>query len=94
MQVSFVKTGLRRYGFVPRERAPELAMNPAPGYDDSLPHDAGKDLERVLDRLDELAERWRSLHIAEALTLTWPRPEGRRPARRQRRKSSAYVRRT
>jgi hypothetical protein len=40
MKVSFMKTGARRYGvLVQRERAAELVMNPAPGYDDYLPHD-------------------------------------------------------
>ena len=170
MRVSFEKTGSRRYGVVvERERAPRLVMNPAPGYDDYLPHDllhfvaeaewklngavfgqlaaggdagtfrpvdqsllaramrdrkrrrrrAGKPkgrrsevlahilehawrarhgraplptdwsrqlesagvtserLERVVDRLDELAERWRSLGIGEQLTLDWPIPERR-----------------
>jgi hypothetical protein len=165
MRVTFEKTGLRRYGvFVQRERAPELVMNPAPGYDDYLPHDllhfvaeaewklngavfgqlaaggdagtfrpvdqtlvaramrdrkrrkrrAGKPkgrrsevladilehawnarhgreplpgdwneqlesarvsserVELVVNRLDELAERWHSLHVGERLTLEWP----------------------
>ena len=154
---------------VQRERAPEVVMNPAPGYDDYLPHDmlhfvaeaewkldgavfgqlaaggdagtfhpvdqslipramrdrkrrrrrAGKPkgrrsevlahilehawnarrghaplpddwnehlesakvssqrLERVLDRLDELADRWHSLRVGEQLTLEWPSPERR-----------------
>jgi hypothetical protein len=40
MKVSFMKTGARRYGvLVQRERAVEVIMNPAPGYDDYLPHD-------------------------------------------------------
>ena len=40
MKVSFAKTAPRRYGvFVQRDRAPEMMMNPAPGYDDNLPHD-------------------------------------------------------
>jgi hypothetical protein len=40
MRVHFRKTGERRYGvFVERERAPDLMMHPAPGYDDFLPHD-------------------------------------------------------
>jgi hypothetical protein len=40
MKVSFAKTGARRYGvLIERERAPEIVMNPAPGYDDYLPHD-------------------------------------------------------
>jgi hypothetical protein len=170
MKVSFAKTGERRYGvIVRRERAPEVVMNPAPGYDDYLPHDmlhfvaeaewklngavfgqlaaggdagtfhpvdqslvaramrdrkrrkrrAGKPkgrrsealahvlehawnarrgleplpgdwqeqlvtarvsserLERVVDRLDDLAERWHSLRIGEELTLEWPGPERR-----------------
>jgi hypothetical protein len=168
MKVSFEKTGLRRYGvLVQRDRAPEVFMNPAPGYHEWLPHDllhfvaeaewkldgavfgqlaAGGDagtlvptdqallgramrerkrrkrragrpkgrrsevlahvlerafaarhgrgrlppdwdaelaaarvtpgrLERVLGELDELADRWHSLHVGERLTLEWPRPE-------------------
>jgi hypothetical protein len=40
MEVSFIKTGTRRYGvLVHRERALEVVMDPAPGYDDYLPHD-------------------------------------------------------
>jgi hypothetical protein len=40
MKVSFMKTGARRYGvLVQRERAAEVVMHPAPGYDDYLPHD-------------------------------------------------------
>ena len=40
MKVCFLRTGARRYGvLVQRERASELVMNPAPGYDDYLPHD-------------------------------------------------------
>jgi hypothetical protein len=170
MKVSFTKTGERRYGvIVQRERAPEVVMNPAPGYDDFLPHDmlhfvaeaewklngavfgqlaaggdagtfhpvdqslvaramrdrkrrkrrAGKPkgrrseiladilehawnarrgreplpsdwqaqlatarvtserLERVVDRLDDLAERWHALRIGEELTLEWPGTERR-----------------
>jgi hypothetical protein len=166
MRVTFEKTGLRRYGvLVQRAQAPELVMNPAPGYDDYLPHDllhfvaeaewklngavfgqlaaggdagtfhpvdqalvaramrdrkrrkrrAGKPkgrrsevlahilehawnarrgreplptdweeqlvsarvsserVELVVDRLDELAERWHSLRVGEQLTLEWPR---------------------
>ncbi len=167
MQVSFEKTGARRYGvLVNRERASKLVMDPAPGYDDYLPHDLlhfvaeaewklngavfgqlaaggdagtfrpvdpslvaramrdrkrragkpkgrrsevlahilehawnarhgreplpadwkeqlesarvlGERLERVVDRLDELAERWHSLRVGEQLTLEWPLPERR-----------------
>ena len=36
-------------------------------------------LEAVLPALDDLAERWHSLHIAESITLEWPRPERRVP---------------
>ena len=40
MKVEFRKTGLRRYGvFVEREQAPALWIDPAPGYDDFVPHD-------------------------------------------------------
>ena len=170
MKVSFAKTGERRYGvIVQRDRAPEVVMNPAPGYDDFLPHDmlhfvaeaewklngavfgqlaaggdagtfhpvdqslvaramrdrkrrkrrAGKPkgrrseiladilehawnarrgreplpsnwqeqlttarvsierLERVVDRLDDLAERWHALRVGEELTLDWPGTERR-----------------
>jgi hypothetical protein len=38
--VEFRKTGPRRYGvFVERDRACALAMHPAPGFDEFLPHD-------------------------------------------------------
>jgi hypothetical protein len=38
--VHFVKTGARRYGvIVERDAGPALVANPAPGYDDFLPHD-------------------------------------------------------
>lgn len=45
----------------------------------------------LLEKLDALAARWRSLQVGRSLTLEWPRPEGRkrhpprdrrRPARR------------
>jgi hypothetical protein len=40
MKVTFTKIGLRRYAvIVGREYAPRVAMWPAPGYDDFLPHD-------------------------------------------------------
>jgi hypothetical protein len=40
VKVTFKKIGERRYGvFVEREHAPTLMMQPAPGYDDFLPHD-------------------------------------------------------
>jgi hypothetical protein len=40
VKVTFKKIGQRRYGvFVKREHAPMLMMQPAPGYDDFLPHD-------------------------------------------------------
>ena len=32
-------------------------------------------LERVLDKLDVLADDWHSLQVGERLTLEWPRPE-------------------
>jgi len=34
-------------------------------------------LERVVDRLDEIAGRWHKLHVGEGLTFDWPRPESR-----------------
>jgi hypothetical protein len=170
MRVTFTKTGLRRYGvLVDRERSPQVAINPAPGWHDYLPHDllhfvaeaewkldgavfgqlarggdanmfvptdqslipramrdrkrakrrAGRPkgrrsevlahlledawearhglgrrpedwetrleqarvtserLERVLEHVDELAERWHSLHVGEGITLDWPRSERR-----------------
>lgn len=40
MQVAFRRTGARRYAVdVHRERYPDLTMDPAPGYQDELPHD-------------------------------------------------------
>ena len=40
MRVTFRKTGARRYGvFVERDRAPALAIDSAPGFDEHLPHD-------------------------------------------------------
>jgi hypothetical protein len=40
MRVTFRKTGLRRYGvWVERERGPALMGDPAPGFDEFLPHD-------------------------------------------------------
>ncbi|HEY5058994.1 MAG TPA: hypothetical protein VII51_08235 [Gaiellaceae bacterium] len=42
-----------------------------------------RQLERVLTSLDELAERWHSLAVGEAITLDWPRPEHRRHGRRR-----------
>lgn len=40
MQVEFKKTGERRYGvYIRREDLPDLEMNPAPGFDELMPHD-------------------------------------------------------
>jgi hypothetical protein len=40
VNVTFVKSGARRYGVrVERDRAPALCIESAPGYDDHLPHD-------------------------------------------------------
>ncbi len=40
MQVEFHRTGERRYGIVIlREGLPPLEMNPAPGFDELMPHD-------------------------------------------------------
>ena len=40
MKVSFIKSGVHRYAVsVERDRATNLQMHPAPGYDDWLPHD-------------------------------------------------------
>jgi len=36
------------------------------------------ELEPVVAKLDELAERWQALAPGESITLDWPRPEGRR----------------
>lgn len=45
-------------------------------------------LERVVRSLDELAEQWHALHVGEALSLEWPRPE-RREYRRWVRRAGA-----
>ena len=40
MHVTFVRTGKRRYAVhVGREQAADVVMDPAPGYDDHIPHD-------------------------------------------------------
>jgi hypothetical protein len=40
MQVTFKRTGERRYGvWIERPGAPDLVMHPAPGYDAEIPHD-------------------------------------------------------
>lgn len=40
-------------------------------------------IERLIPKLDELAERWRALPVGGSLTLAWPRAErGRLAARR------------
>jgi hypothetical protein len=40
MNVTFERTGERRYGvLVERDGAPAISMNPAPGFDEFLPHD-------------------------------------------------------
>ncbi len=40
MQVTFVRTGHRRYAVeVTRDHAADVAMNPAPGFHDHIPHD-------------------------------------------------------
>lgn len=40
MAVDFQRTGARRYAvIVRRDDAPPAAMNPAPGYDEFMPHD-------------------------------------------------------
>src|SRR5204862_4986425 len=42
---------------------------------------------RLQEKLDDLAEQWRSLQVGGSLTLEWPRPEGRKrhPTRDRRR---------
>jgi len=40
MEVQFVRVGKRRYSVIVRRAGhPSLEMNPAPGYDDLMPHD-------------------------------------------------------
>ncbi len=40
VEVTFTKTGARRYRVAAtRDKAPELVMDPAPGFDSFLPHD-------------------------------------------------------
>lgn len=41
-----------------------------------------RELDEAVDRLDEIAQRWRALGIGESLTLDWLWPERRRPGRR------------
>jgi hypothetical protein len=44
-------------------------------------------------KLDELSARWHGLQIGGSLTLEWPRPEGARHPRRDRRRPAAARRR-
>jgi hypothetical protein len=44
-------------------------------------------------KLDGLAERWHALQVGGALTLEWPRPEGRRHRARERRRPTTARRR-
>jgi hypothetical protein len=37
-------------------------------------------IDRILGRLDEFAERWHALQTGGSITLSWPRPAGRREA--------------
>jgi hypothetical protein len=45
----------------------------------------------LLEKLDDLAKRWRALQIGQSLTLEWPRPEGRKrqPPRQRRRPATS-----
>jgi len=47
--------------------------------------------ERLQSTVDDLAQEWHSLQVGQALTLEWPRPEGRKrhPARKRRRPATA-----
>jgi hypothetical protein len=42
---------------------------------------ADPELERLMPKLDELAEQWHTLPVGESITLEWPRPERRRAKR-------------
>lgn len=41
-----------------------------------------RELDEAVDRLDEVAHRWRALGVGESLTLDWPWPERRTSRRR------------
>jgi hypothetical protein len=47
----------------------------------------------LLQKLDELARRWRALQVGASLTLEWPRPEGRTHHAPRRRRRPATARR-
>lgn len=93
MHVTFRKTAVRRYGvYVQRDEAPDLwrqkRMHKYVLPDGRRSEELAGQLERgwhartleprLLRKLDELAERWRSLQPGESLTLEWPRRERRR----------------
>jgi hypothetical protein len=44
-------------------------------------------------KLDDLAKRWHALQVGGSLTLEWPRPEGRRHPRHERRRPATARRR-
>jgi hypothetical protein len=47
-------------------------------------------IQRILDRLDDLASRWHDLAEGEGMTLTWPLPEGQRHPPREREHARAH----
>ncbi|HUF02204.1 MAG TPA: hypothetical protein VMN35_07250 [Gaiellaceae bacterium] len=104
VDVTFMKLGARRYGVaVSREKAPDLIMASAPGYDPFLPHDLVHLVAEcewglrhgIFGQLDELAERWHTLQVGASITLPWPWPEGpcHTASRRSRKRARPAVRR-
>ena len=47
----------------------------------------------LLAKLDDLAERWRTLQVGDSITLEWPRPEGRKQHAPRKRRRPATARR-
>ena len=79
------KQRIRRTRLPDGRRSEELAWELERGW-------RARTLRPPLQRkLDDLAARWQALQVGGALTLEWPRPEGRRrpPARGRRRPATA-----
>lgn len=81
------KQRIRRTRLPDGRRSEELAWELERGWQ-------ARTLEPELQRkLDDLATRWHALQVGQSLTLEWPRPEGRKPQPRRKRRRPATARR-
>jgi hypothetical protein len=72
MQVSFKRTGSRRYAVIVSDTGkPTVAADPAPGYDDDIPHDLVHYVVEAELRLQN-AVYGRAARGAGMLEFEWP----------------------